>query len=141
MPNDDLISRKALIEVLSKKLMVDVFPNWKDFDFDMQHNICILGKAVKREIEAAPTVDAEPVHKKPLIASIMETMNHMDENTKNGGHQSNTARRGKWILFGKNHAKCSECKLKRNISTQVAWEYCPKCGTIMDFEEDTPCTP
>ena len=132
MPNDDLISREAAIEMLKEKLNRNYTPSFTAGD--------AFASALHR-IKKLPAVDADPVHKKPLIASIMETMNHMDENTKNGGHQSNTARRGKWILFGKNHAKCSECKLKRNISTQVAWEYCPKCGTIMDFEEDAPCTP
>lgn len=125
MPNDDLISRKALLDSFD----VHKVTEYDEAGFAMSYN------AVPVEvIEKAPTVDAEPVLKKPLIASIMETMNHMDENTEKGGHQSNTARREKWILFDKNHAKCSKCELKRNISTQVAWEYCPKCGEKMEFE-------
>lgn len=115
MPNDDLISRKALLEVLSKKLMVDVFPNWKDLNFDLKHNIGKLGKAFKREIEATPTVDAEPV------------------------------RHGRWIetyAYGAWHYDCPFCNegyaTKEREKKPI--NFCPDCGAKMDLKEDTPCT-
>ena len=113
MPNDDLISRKALIEDLSKKLMVDVFPNWEDLNFDLKYNIGKLGEAFKREIKAAPAVDAEPVrHGKYEFIGM--------------GIMAGTRR----LYFG----TCSECK-ERIIFESEHKNYCPNCRAKMDKEE------
>ena len=49
---------------------------------------------------------------------------------------------GRWIMDGKEHCYCSECKHRRNIRTQIGWAFCPNCGAKMDkeaFDElDTP---
>lgn len=43
---------------------------------------------------------------------------------------------GKWIMDGKDHCHCSECKEGRNIRTQIGWNFCPNCGAKMDKEAD-----
>lgn len=40
---------------------------------------------------------------------------------------------GRWIMDGKEHCYCSECKHGRNIRTQIGWVYCPNCGAKMDL--------
>lgn len=61
MPNDDLISRKALIEHLSTIHMDDVFPNWWVLTSEAKQLIGKLGKRFKREILYIPAVDAVEV--------------------------------------------------------------------------------
>lgn len=56
-------------------------------------------------IDNAPTVDAEP------------------------------ARHGKWEIINRNEARCSECKMIRNIGNQTGWNFCPNCGAKMDKED------
>lgn len=58
------------------------------------------------KLEDAPTVDAAPVV------------------------------HGRWVMDGRDHCHCSECKNGRNIKTQIGWNYCPNCGTKMDLLED-----
>lgn len=38
---------------------------------------------------------------------------------------------GRWIMDGKEHCYCSECKHGRNIRSQIGWVYCPNCGAKM----------
>lgn len=61
MPNDDLISRKALLEHLRTILMSDAFPNWANMEQKVKCSVGILGARFKIEIEAAPAVDAVEV--------------------------------------------------------------------------------
>lgn len=63
MPNDDLISRKALIELLSTIHMDDVFPNWWVLTSEAKQLIGKLGERFEREILYIPAVDAEPVRR------------------------------------------------------------------------------
>ena len=56
-------------------------------------------------IDNAPAVDAEPV------------------------------RHGMWEIINRNEARCSECKMIRNIGNQTGWNFCPNCGAKMDKEE------
>lgn len=42
---------------------------------------------------------------------------------------------GKWNYYTKTNVICSCCNFIRNIETQIAWEFCPKCGTKMDLED------
>lgn len=39
---------------------------------------------------------------------------------------------GRWVMDGKDHCHCSECRDGRNIKTQIGWHYCPNCGAKMD---------
>lgn len=41
---------------------------------------------------------------------------------------------GRWVMDGKDHCHCSECKDGRNIRTQIGWAFCPNCGAKMDKE-------
>ena len=63
---------------------------------------------IRRRIETAPTIDADPV------------------------------RHGRWIvhtkwhgMFGLVHSECSECKFDRNGDLS-SWKFCPFCGARMD---------
>ena len=110
MPNNDLISRKALIEHLSTILMSDVFHNWANTEMKVKCSVGILGERFRREIEAAPAADAEPV------------------------------RHGKWIenyAYGAWHYDCPFCDdgyaTKKREKKPV--NYCPNCGAKMDKEE------
>ena len=114
MPNDDLISREALLEAPSEKPMVDVFPNWKDFDSDLRHILCKLGDAFEHEIEAVPAVDAEPVRHGRYEFIGMDML---------AGTRS--------FRFG----TCSECKQRINFAYKHN-KYCPNCGAKMDLKED-----
>ena len=42
---------------------------------------------------------------------------------------------GKWILDAKNHCHCSRCLCRRNIETQIGWNYCPVCGQLLEWEK------
>jgi hypothetical protein len=71
----------------------------------------IIGDAIRKMIDSAPTVDAEPV------------------------------RHGKWIWKGEDGDSrwmCSECKCKEYVPTcngvPNIWDYCPNCGARMDKE-------
>lgn len=101
MPNNDLISRKALVEHLSTIHMDDVFPNWFAFTLEAKQQIGKLGERFEREILYIPAVDAEP------------------------------ARHGNWEIINRNEAQCLECKMIRNIGDQMGWNYCPNCGAKM----------
>lgn len=106
MLNNDLISRKALIEHLSTILMSDVFPNWANTELKVKCSVGILGERFKREIEAAPTVDAEPV------------------------------RHSEWVEEKDRvrHWHCQECGLVEGMAHYMM-HYCPNCGAKMDKEE------
>ena len=95
MPNDDLISRNALLKRFEK---LKENPNNKLID-------TVFLNGAQSVIDAAPAVGAEPV------------------------------RYGKWKIINRNEARCSECKVIRNIGTQEGWNYCPNCGVKMDKEE------
>lgn len=43
---------------------------------------------------------------------------------------------GKWNYYTKTNVICSCCNFIRNIETQIAWEFCPKCGAKMDLEDN-----
>lgn len=53
-------------------------------------------------------------------------------------------RHGEWVVTGTERAwnnseypierTCSVCGMRRNIETQVAWNFCPNCGARMDVE-------
>lgn len=43
-------------------------------------------------------------------------------------------RHGRWELVREELYECSACGMIRNIRTQLAWIYCPKCGAKMDLE-------
>ncbi len=71
-----------------------------------------LANCIDDVIEAAPTIEAEPV------------------------------KRGKWIYDNQFHwyrASCSECGYKRVTDIKAekwnGWKYCPNCGAKMDAEE------
>lgn len=99
MPNNDLISRKALsFEIFTKSTLYDGLYIGKGIGLLLNKSE-VLGR-----IEAAPAVDAEPV------------------------------RHGKWEIINRNEARCSECKIIRNIGTQTGWNFCPNCGAKMDKE-------
>lgn len=104
MPNDDLISRKALIEHLSTILISDVFPNWDNMEQKVKCSVGILGERFKLELEAAPTVGAAPV------------------------------RHGRWVnphmnKYGHPCHNCSECGFQ---ASQKDRNYCPNCGAKME---------
>lgn len=42
---------------------------------------------------------------------------------------------GRWIMDGKDHCHCSECRDGRNIRTQIGWRFCPNCGAKMDLSD------
>lgn len=46
------------------------------------------------------------------------------------------AKHGKWNYYTKTNVICSCCNFIRNIETQIAWEFCPKCGAKMLEDED-----
>lgn len=96
MPNDDLISRKALsFEISTKSTLSDGLYIGEGI------GLFVNKSEVLERIEAAPAVDAEPV------------------------------RHGKWELINRNEARCSECKMIRNIGIQTGWNFCPNCGAMM----------
>lgn len=45
-------------------------------------------------------------------------------------------KRGNWKYYTKTNVICSCCNFIRSIETQIAWEFCPKCGAKMDLEDD-----
>lgn len=44
-------------------------------------------------------------------------------------------KQGKWNYYTKTNVICSCCNFIRNIETQIAWEFCPKCGAKMLEDE------
>ena len=106
-----LIDANALHASVSKKLMTDVFPNWKEFPRDVQEKLTRLGKEHERFLFEAPTVDAvEVVH-------------------------------GRWIgmeeeIWGRNVSmvtmwQCSACGVSQTTLFGRR-RYCPNCGAKMD---------
>ena len=104
MPNDDLISRKALLEHLRTILMSDVFYDWINMEMHVKCSVGILGERFRREIESAPAVDAKRVL------------------------------RGEWIekpyLLGTTRY-CSRCGANYGMPHGV-FNYCPSCGAKME---------
>lgn len=58
----------------------------------------------------------------PLIKSIIDQQPAADVQE---------AKHGKWNYYTKTNVICSCCNFIRNIETQIAWEFCPKCGAKM----------
>lgn len=63
----------------------------------------------------------------PLIKSIIDQQPTADVQE---------VKHGKWNYYTKTNVICSCCNFIRNIETQIAWEFCPKCGAKMDLEDN-----
>jgi predicted RNA-binding Zn-ribbon protein involved in translation (DUF1610 family) len=44
---------------------------------------------------------------------------------------------GRWEVECKNRLRCSNCGAGRNTDTQIEWNYCPRCGAVMDLPNIT----
>lgn len=120
MSNNDLISRKALMEHLRTILMSDVFPNWANMEQKVKCSVGILGNRFKLEIEAAPSVDAELViHAKWIYDDLGNT------------HCSNCKRR---IPFITEWDTDDDCGGAYDVEIEET-DHCPNCGAKMDKEE------
>ena len=105
--NDDLISRAALLEALSKRQMADEFTdhglNWEDLTLEMQKAVEIQGAAIKRIINIAPAVDAVPV------------------------------RHGKWVYHDDDVMPWNSCSLCGCSAFDLhGANYCHNCGAKME---------
>ena len=49
-----------------------------------------------------------------------------------GQADAKPVRHGEWEIINRNEARCSECKVIRNIGSQTGWNFCPNCGAKMD---------
>lgn len=57
----DLISRRALREILEMRNMIELYPEWRTLSLGMKEKIGRLAKAFRKAIDSAPTSDAVPV--------------------------------------------------------------------------------
>ena len=106
MPNDDLISRKALLEIYKKWLPQLTKPEDAGDRNGVETSIAVL--------EEAPAIDAEPVRHGRYEFIGMDML---------AGTRS--------FRFG----TCSECKQRINFAYKHN-KYCPNCGAKMDLKED-----
>lgn len=112
MSENDLISRAALLEALSKCQMADEFAdhglNWEDLTLETIRAVKVQGAGIKRIINIVPAVDAELV------------------------------RHGKWIkgdyACGDNEWKCSVCGGTEWTGSADWMKFCMYCGARMDEE-------
>ena len=101
-----LIDANELETKFHETKMTEIFPYWKELSFDTQCELVRFGKALKKMMQNAPTVDAvEVVH-------------------------------GRWEDFCRDKmCCCSVCKAEfDNTCNEIhgEWYYCPNCGAKMD---------
>ena len=114
-----LIDANALHASVSKKLMTDVFPNWKEFPRDVQEKLTRLGKEHERFLFEAPTVDA---------VEVVHGWWDKYEDEKFMGYDANgrIQYRKVYIYY------CGRC----GRGTAVKTNYCPNCGADMRERKD-----
>lgn len=104
----DLISRRALREILEMRNMIELYPEWRTLSLGMKEKIGRLAKAFRKAIDSAPTSDAVPVVHARWIAE-RERMGH--------------------------YSHCSKCEC-RCQGYAPNYKYCPNCGAKMDAKEE-----
>lgn len=108
--DNDLISRSALLEALTNRDLSDEFYDhgldWEKASLETKRAVEVQGTAIKRMIQFAPAVNADPARK-----------------------------RGKWIYNDNVIEPWVTCNLCGHDTFYLHSRYCPNCGAEMEDYE------